>query len=124
MAHAVPEILNGWKEIACYLGKGVRTVQRYERNLALPVRRPAGRPFGSVMATKAELDAWVSASPVRESFPVSLINSGNTAALKELKLRISEMHRLRHETVELRDELRAACDLLRQSLRAVLPGET
>lgn len=34
------EILSGWKEIANYLRKGVRTVQRYERELGLPIRRP------------------------------------------------------------------------------------
>ena len=58
------EILSGWKEIANYLGKGVRTVQRYERELGLPVHRPAGKPAGSVIAAKAELDAWVKAGPV------------------------------------------------------------
>lgn len=30
-------LLSGWKEIANYLGKGVRTVQRYEYELLLPV---------------------------------------------------------------------------------------
>jgi hypothetical protein len=53
------EVFNGWKEIANYLGKGVRTVQRYERALRLPVRRPAGKAKGSVLAIKAELDLWV-----------------------------------------------------------------
>ena len=57
-----PHFLNGWKEIANYLGKGVRTVQRYERNFALPVRRPSGRSGGAVMATPAEIDDWVNAS--------------------------------------------------------------
>lgn len=56
-------ILSGWKDIANYLGKGVRTVQRYERELRLPIRRPAGRHFGSVIATCSDLDEWVSASP-------------------------------------------------------------
>ena len=31
--------LNGWKEIAAFLGKGVRTVQRWEREQGLPVHR-------------------------------------------------------------------------------------
>jgi hypothetical protein len=31
------EILSGWKDIANHLGMGVRTVQRYERELGLPV---------------------------------------------------------------------------------------
>jgi hypothetical protein len=57
------EILTGWKQIARHLGMGVRTVQRYERTSALPIRRPTGKLNGSVIATKAELDAWVSASP-------------------------------------------------------------
>jgi hypothetical protein len=60
-----PHFLNGWKEIANYLGKGVRTVQRYERTLALPVRRPSGRSGGSVMATPAELDDWVNGSALQ-----------------------------------------------------------
>jgi hypothetical protein len=29
--------LNGWKEIAAYVGKGVRTVQRWEKAHGLPV---------------------------------------------------------------------------------------
>jgi hypothetical protein len=42
-----PEILSGWKDIANYLGKGVRTVQRYGREMGLPIHRPAGmRPRG------------------------------------------------------------------------------
>src|SRR5215471_18946466 len=57
------EILSGWKEIANYLRKGVRTVQRYEREQGLPIHRPCGKSAGSVMATKAELDGWVNATP-------------------------------------------------------------
>ena len=30
--------LNGWKEIANHLGKAVRTAQRWEQDLDLPVR--------------------------------------------------------------------------------------
>jgi hypothetical protein len=61
------EIFSGWKEIANYFGKGVRTVQRYERELRLPVRRPAGKSHAAVIATKAELDAWVAAGAKRAS---------------------------------------------------------
>jgi hypothetical protein len=53
------EIFSGWKEIAKYLGKGVRTVQRYEREVGLPIHRVAGKSHGSVITTKAELDGWV-----------------------------------------------------------------
>ncbi len=50
--------LNGWKEISNYLGRGVRTVQRWE-HLGLPVRRPAGRTRSAVCALPDEIDAWV-----------------------------------------------------------------
>ena len=56
------EMLSGWKDIANYMGKGVRTVQRYEHDLGLPVRRLSGRPVGAVIATKSDLDSWVRSS--------------------------------------------------------------
>ena len=40
---ARPDVFSGWKEIANYMGKGVRTVQRYERDMQLPIHRPGGR---------------------------------------------------------------------------------
>jgi len=48
--------LDSWKEIAGYLKRGVRTVQRWERVSGLPVHRLDRQ--GSVFAYKAELDAW------------------------------------------------------------------
>jgi hypothetical protein len=53
------EILNSWKEVAGYLGRGVRTVQRWEQDLALPVRRPRGKAHSAVIALKSELDHWL-----------------------------------------------------------------
>ncbi len=50
-------ILNGWKQIARYMGRGVRTVQRWE-SLGLPVRRPAGRYRTEVTAMSDKLDQW------------------------------------------------------------------
>lgn len=50
-------LLSSWKEIATYLGKSVRTVQRWESELALPVRRPGKK--GVVLAYPAELEQWV-----------------------------------------------------------------
>jgi hypothetical protein len=72
---AQKEIFSGWKEIARYLGKGVRTVQRYERELGLPIHRPSG----AVISTKGELDSWVGAGAMRavptiKRWPASRIN--------------------------------------------------
>jgi Tol biopolymer transport system component len=52
------ERLESWKEIAAYLKKGVRTVQRWERAEGLPVRRLGQDRTGLVFAYKSELDAW------------------------------------------------------------------
>lgn len=52
-------ILHGWKDIAKYLGSGVRTVQRWEK-LGLPVRRPTA---GAVVAITKEIDVWVKLAP-------------------------------------------------------------
>ncbi len=50
--------LNGWKEIAAFFGKGVRTVQRWEREMALPVHRLPGPRSDIVYALPSELRAW------------------------------------------------------------------
>ena len=58
--HIDAELLTCWKEIAQYLGKGVRTVQRWEREFGLPVRRlPLSSGKGAVIARPHELDAWL-----------------------------------------------------------------
>jgi hypothetical protein len=53
-------VLSSWKDIARYMGKGVRTVQRWEHHLGLPVRRPNGASHKSaVLLDRSELDAWL-----------------------------------------------------------------
>ena len=60
--------LSSWKEIATYLGREVRTVQRWEKNADLPVRRLLHAQRGSVFAYTADLDAWLAA---RSSSPLA-----------------------------------------------------
>jgi hypothetical protein len=55
--------LQSWKEIADYLNRGVRTVQRWEQGFGLPVHRPAGRDRSSVLALPEELDDWMLQCP-------------------------------------------------------------
>ena len=50
--------LDSWKEIATYLNRNVRTVQRWERREGLPVRRHFHGRASSVSACKEEIDAW------------------------------------------------------------------
>jgi hypothetical protein len=111
-----PQFLGGWKEIASYLGKGVRTVQRYERYLGLPVRRPAGRPWGSVIATKAELDAWVKASPIRDIYQLRDPQTEHNVQARALEKGVTEMRQLRQQMLALRQEVRRSVDLLHNNI--------
>src|SRR2546429_8345890 len=50
--------LDSWKEIAVYLRRDVRTVQRWEKKEGLPVYRHQHDKLGSVFAYQTELAAW------------------------------------------------------------------
>jgi DNA-binding transcriptional regulator YiaG len=72
------QILNSWKEIAAHMGRGVRTVQRWEQELGLPVRRPRGKSRSAVIALAADLDEWLHRAPVG-------LDRSHTATLPILK---------------------------------------
>jgi len=55
-----------WKEIASYLGKTVRTVQRWERVKGLPVHRHGHAKNGSIYAFQSDIDQWLRYSPEGE----------------------------------------------------------
>ena len=54
--------LQSWKEIATELNRGVRTVQRWERDFGLPVRRIGRSRRAPVFAFKKELHSWLRTS--------------------------------------------------------------
>jgi hypothetical protein len=74
MAHEAPNHqdsipnhrLTTWKEIAAFVGREVRTVQRWEKDLGLPVHRVPGSRGHQVYAYAAELQSWLK-SGVRDS---------------------------------------------------------
>jgi len=117
------EIFSGWKEIANYLGKGVRTVQRYESQMRLPVHRPAARACSAVIATKVELDAWVTASPVREVLGLTRRGLDQTSLFKQFSLNVERMNQLRSDIQAVREEFSRSLALLRQNLRYALPAQ-
>lgn len=51
-------LLDSWKQIASFLGRSVRTVQRWERIEGLPVRRHHHLKRGSVYAFPSQLQSW------------------------------------------------------------------
>jgi len=114
------EVFSGWKDIASYLDKGVRTIQRYERTMGLPIHRPAGKMTGAVLATKAELDAWIAASPLRGTFQIQQRVTDFQPLYKKFCKNIEDLKRIRAETTELRDQLSESLELLRTNLRLSL----
>jgi len=50
--------LEGWKQIAAYVHRDVRTVQRWERSEQFPVHRQLHHKLGNVLTHKEEIDQW------------------------------------------------------------------
>src|SRR3569832_922639 len=105
--------LRGWKQIGAYLHRDVRTVQRWERNAALPVHRQLHQKLGSVHALRAELEAWVEKRTVPQPPSQALFPTRDPRAY-ELYLRgRQQFHQFRRRSFEHARELfrRAiACD--------------
>jgi|SRR5215469_13198676 len=106
-------VLNSWKEIASYMGRGVRTVQRYEEELRLPVRRVPGR--NSVLALKSDLDVWLHDTPVG-----SLEVKGSAPVISKLRKSMSEHANLRREAHNLRAAHHESVLQLRTSLDRIM----
>lgn len=58
LADASEGRLDSWKEVAAYLRREVRTVQRWEKREGLPVHRHFHNKVGSIYAFKTEIDEW------------------------------------------------------------------
>jgi Tol biopolymer transport system component len=68
VAQPVPrreERFTSWKEIAAYLKRDIRTVQRWETSRGLPVHRLPGKARSPIYALKSELDEWWRRTPAR-----------------------------------------------------------
>jgi hypothetical protein len=60
-----PVRLDSWKDIAQYLSRGTRTVQRWHADWGLPVRHIGGIST-SVFAFSDELDSWLRNHPTNQ----------------------------------------------------------
>jgi len=91
-----------WKEIAAHFGKGVRTVQPWELQFGLPVRRPDHHPRGIVRASAYELDEWIKTRWVRTLPHQQCSLSEAVKFSRELRSRRPE---LRHGFLQVCDSL-------------------
>ena len=123
----MPNVLTSWKEIAHYLGKGVRTVQRWEAEFGLPVRRPKSKSHHAVLALPEELDAWVrSQTTDRGSQLDNLLREPSTLGAENATLR-TENASLRADIASLRREattLRRENASLRRQLAQASQSQT
>ncbi len=109
-----PEVFTSWKEISAYLGKSVRTVQRWEGEFGLPVQRANGSSKGTVRASRKEIDAWLrnrwSLRPADEAGSTVSENILNSHRLLE------ERRRLLMECQRSLMNLTKECELWRSQL--------
>lgn len=114
-----PPVLTCWKDIANYMGKGVRTVQRWELEFGLPVRRPLGSNKKAVLARPSDLDAWV-ALRCGARTPLPAAPNGKRQApavrLAALTAQLETAHQLRDNNRVLLDEFRFALSSLQQQI--------
>ena len=103
------KVLGSWKEIAAYLGKGVRTFHRWENDLGLPVRRPNGTIKGVVYASPDELDRWLNLQWARRLTPAK-----QDGPLKDFSTAVMSSRELRRANRQLVDELLCNLEGLRE----------
>jgi len=98
--------LTSWKEIASYIGKSVRTVQRWEAELGLPIRRPNPGDRNVVIALPAELDRWL----LRRLTPRANTVDGCSRELERMRglvmVMIAETERTRERTSDLLERMK------------------
>ncbi len=102
-------VLNSWKEIANYVGRGVRTVQRWERDLGMPVRRPRGKSRSAVIAMSDEIDAWLRSAPTSE------LNDHQKHGIVVHDAKVIITLGSLHESLEKHEGLRDRCFQLRHA---------
>ena len=84
------------------------------------MRRPAGEHSESVLATKAELDGWIAARPIRPTFLLPRSAADHHERLKEFHHRAEELHRLSERNEQLRDDVAKSLSVLQANVQALL----
>jgi hypothetical protein len=103
-------VLTSWKDIANYMCKSVRTVQRWEQDFGLPVRRPTGSSKKAILARPRDLDAWVALrcsrraeSTLDQNYPAPPIKS-----LTSMNVEIQTSRQLRDHNKLLMNDVKSA----------------
>jgi hypothetical protein len=110
------QILNGWKEISNYIRRSVRTVQRWEARLGLPVYRPALKDGSAVVAFSDDLDRWISRVSPDAGEEDTVLNGIEEKDAGHLRM-LDTISTMTLDTAELSSQMRLLQEQLRQSLR-------
>jgi hypothetical protein len=111
-------VLNSWKEIAQYLDRGVRTVQRWERELKLPVHRIGNTKRSPVFAVVAELNFWLATSGASEAPKVSPAAYGRGGARGNIKF-AARLYELAQAVARASVRQQEQTESLRQNIAAI-----
>jgi hypothetical protein len=96
--------LNSWKEIAVYLDRGVRTVQRWEQELGLPVHRISKSDRGPVFTYRHEIDRWLEACARNPQYSAQIASPARPHP--------GEIHFLKHDP-EVWNQIRVSTESIR-----------
>jgi phage terminase Nu1 subunit (DNA packaging protein) len=107
-----PNLLNSWKEIAAFLDRGVRTVQRWEREHQLPVHRIGNSPRAAVFALQEELLLWLR---LREQTVTSATHMEADKLIAQAQLLELRAKELRQQASELRSKKNKAASVGQKS---------
>ena len=105
--------MTSWKEIAAFLGRSVRTAQRWEMELALPVRRPQLGEKNVVIAIREDLEDWVVSQSTVSPSPVEQVEELRL----ELASKETDNEQLRRTVESENASLDRRCELLRDAVR-------
>ncbi|HYX52219.1 MAG TPA: hypothetical protein VE783_02130 [Candidatus Limnocylindrales bacterium] len=112
------DVLNSWKEIACYLNRGVRTVQRWEAELGMPVRRPRNKSRSAVIAFRSDLDRWLRQNPAAEAGRELPVSSPGKEMVRRDDL-IQAVHRCQSLCAEMQQTLTGFSNAVSEYRRTV-----
>jgi excisionase family DNA binding protein len=116
-------MLNSWKEIASYLGRGVRTVQRWERENDLPVHRIGKGRRSPVCAMVPELKFWLATSTVdRMRVPPQAIRDAQgrpATPIENSRRLLLEFRRLVREVAVTSVRQHKQAEILEKGIRAL-----
>jgi len=115
-------ILNGWKQISHHIDRGVRTAQRWEALLGMPVHRPALKDRSAVVAFSDELESWLSrTSPDVRNQCVATddqATNGNGERNESLLRALDNMSTLLRQSCDLLSQVQTLQEQLRRSRKS------